>query len=375
MADIDSGKAGTPGPSSPSRSDDQPQASGSGARTKEAEPQPVRGQTCARNRDGGSSSGQRRQKSKPFDAEKAFKELNSSMTKILPIVVELKQAYDRHNEAEDLLANSSSDSADEAQDDRQDVVVLPSPSVPGPSTSTEPLSYFEGLTGVKSKDGPAIHEKLSLGVTNVLADGLDSDIKETLAKKYLTPSNCPRLTLVSTNQTVYNANQGTKTADKGLQNVQRSLVPGLIAVTNGLDGLANIGDRKDIPDDVRDMLSSVTTSISDGMTLMANGSHLLDKQRRLLYKGHFKEEYSKSLCSDHYPIEKELFGADINEKIKGVSESIRVSNRIDKRQKRKFQPYTQKRNKFPFLGQSRNRDRKRQQWHGTKQKNKTHKSQ
>ena len=74
----------------------------------------------------------------------------------------------------------------------------------------------------------------------MLTDGLDSDVRETLSKKYLTPSNCPRQSLVSTNPTVYKANQNTKTANKGLQNVQKNLVPGLIAITSGLDGLANL---------------------------------------------------------------------------------------------------------------------------------------
>ena len=157
--------------------------------------------------------------------------------------------------------------------------------------------------------------------------------------------------------------------------MQKHTISSLIATSKGLDSLEGLSQRADIPDDAKSIISDVSTYLADSMSILAHGSHLLDKQRRLLYKGQFKDEYSKSLCCDNYPIANELFGSDISEKIKGVTESLKVTQKLEKRS-RKFTPYVQKR-RFPFLGKGRPRDhRDRNQssgnWRKYKNIQKTH---
>ena len=53
------------------------------------------------------------------------------------------------------------------------------------------------------------------------------------------------------------------------------------------------------------------------------------------FRPDMREEYS-SLCSNDEPIENFLFGAGLNEKIKEVNESLKVSNQLNTM---RFQPY------------------------------------
>ena len=150
----------------------------------------------------------------PFDAETAFALMNrklDSVMQIIPVVSELKSAYDRHNETLS-VSDSDSDNEDNSQEcaTRATVDVRDSASAStSASTSTaatSSLNYFEGLTGIAPKEGPAINSKIAEGVTNVLSAGLNPEIKESISKKYLTPSNCPRLSLIVTNAAIFNLN-------------------------------------------------------------------------------------------------------------------------------------------------------------------------
>ena len=94
----------------------------------------------------------------------------------------------------------------------------------------------------------------------------------------------------------------------------------------------------------------MSETIADAMALLADTSHSLDIQRRLNFKSEFKDEFSP-LCSDNYPVSDMFFGSDtvLPDKVKDVSETLKVSHRVNKR----FSPYSfshNQRKKFPFLG-------------------------
>ena len=253
---------------------------------------------------------------------KTIKEQLSTLMELVPVVAELKQAYDNHLNVE----------AEEAAPDN--VSTCDASTCEMGETANE-MSYFESIAGTQALEEYNLQNNLAKGVEKMLSEGLSKDTSAQLTQKYETPTNCARLAVLPCNPEVFkNASAKAKSRDSALQNTQKALAKGLSAVIYAYDDLLHSPDGDTV---------QVREKMADGIALLSHASHSLDMFRRQSFKGEIKDEYN-TLCTTSYPAAGSLFGPNVNDKIKEVQESMRVA-----RTTRRFQPYPTRR--FPFLGQ------------------------
>lgn len=113
--------------------------------------------------------------------------------------------------------------------------------------------------------------------------------------------------------------------DVRLQKMQELLIKGLIPVAKlaGLVGEA-IEGTSDMPDE-----KSSWEDLSSAVVLIAGANHELNMCRRDLFKADLDKDY-KALCNNKHPVEGELFGEDLAERLKTVKESNKASKQLTK---------------------------------------------
>lgn len=185
-------------------------------------------------------------KNKKPEAEKMTKEddlaeiknqLNSLMA-IIPVVNELKHAYDKEMEECEVMEeavglnlaarpkndevrkepdpnlNLDLESVEEQEDGEIDL------DDDGPCSS---ISYFRNVAGTTKPEGPKINEDLATCITNILCNGLQPADKGKLFEKYMKPSNCPRMDALPCNPEIFKSvRKETRQIDSGLQKIQNT---------------------------------------------------------------------------------------------------------------------------------------------------------
>ena len=205
--------------------------------------------------------------------------------------------------------------------------------------------------------GPNISDTLSKGIDKIMSAGLKSERREDLHMKFMTPGYCDRLAVIKCNECIYrNASNSIRNTDSGLQNIQKGIVKGLIAAGHAHDMINSLG----IP--TSDEVVSVNTSdlkqlqntLVESIAILADTSHSLDLKRRLNFKPDFKEDFQSMLCDPKLSVKGKLFGPDeiLPDKIKDVSETLKLTNKINKQARAR--PYPS------FSKQSKNFNRPRQ---------------
>ena len=130
---------------------------------------------------------------------------------------------------------------------------------------------------------------------------------------------------------------------------------------------------------------AVMTNLSDAVSLLTDSCHELDVRRREGFKQDLKEEY-RALCSTTAPVTSLLFGEELSEAVKSLSDTIKVTKQIVgtsavTKQPRNFQ-HRQPMRRLPFLGSgprgrghpgyNRRHPQQQQQHHQQKSYNKPH---
>ena len=67
--------------------------------------------------------------------------------------------------------------------------------------------------------------------------------------------------------------------------------------------------------------------LADAISLQAHASHSFDLERRLSFKKDIKDDFA-SLCSNTYPVEQQLFGEELQEKIKNADETSKLKQKV-----------------------------------------------
>lgn len=276
--------------------------------------------------------------SKDNDSELAsIKDQLSTLLDLVPVVKELKMAYDSFNEMEtenEIISPTVTESQENSND-----------CIEGNGEATYSVDYFKGVAGTVVSEGPTINEDIATGVANILQSGLEATKLRKIKEDYITPKNCTRLKEMECNQEIIKmvSNQ-VKLRDAHLKKVQNTLLKGLTAAVHAFNTL---NDMTSLSEEGR----GAVKMIADATALIADSSHSLDISRRYLFKGELKEEFSM-LCTDSYPVNSLLFGEQLPEKIKDVYETQKMSQKMTKT--KRYEPYyagSHSGRRFPFLGQ------------------------
>ena len=165
------------------------------------------GMACARTSDksdekrrGADKSRERsksKQATKSFELDrgadlKTIKEQLSTLMELVPVVAQLKQAYDNHLDLE----------ADEAVPDN---VSICDASRCETGEAANQMSYFETIAGTQALEEYNLQNNLAKGMEKMLSEGLSKDTSAQLTQKYETPTNCARLAVLPCNPEVYSS--------------------------------------------------------------------------------------------------------------------------------------------------------------------------
>jgi len=110
--------------------------------------------------------------------------------------------------------------------------------------------------------------------------------------------------------------------------LQELLIKGLIPVAKIVGFVSEaIEGTSDMPDE-----KSSWEDLSSAVVLIAGANHELNMCRRDLFKADLEKDY-KALCNNKHPVEGELFGEDLAERLKTVKETKKASKQLTKNHK------------------------------------------
>ena len=142
-----------------------------------------------------------------------------------------------------------------------------------------------------------------------------------IQKKYLRPANCEFLKSPRVNPELWDDLQDkTKAREASFQAHQKNLIKGIIPVVYLADKAvqAKQAKKESVP------LSEVYDLIVDALTLLGNSVYDFSIKRRDLLKSEVAPAY-KSLCHESQPITTMLFGDELPQSIRNISQVKRMA--------------------------------------------------
>ena len=187
------------------------------------------------------------------------------------------------------------------------------------------LVYFKSISKITEKQGPTLNSDLALGVSEILKSGLKTEAKDKLNETYSCPDNCKRMEVVVCNPEILNSvSSATKKQDSTARAHQSNLMKGLMASCSAYNSIYSLIQQDSFS---KQDLNRSLKPLADAISLQAHASHAFDLERRLSFKKDIKEDFA-SLCSNSYPVDKQLFGEELQEKIKNADETSKLKHKV-----------------------------------------------
>ena len=169
--------------------------------------------------------------------------------------------------------------------------------------------------------GSPVHAEIATLIDTLFTSGWPEDnLKEKLSA-YIRPANITKLVPVKVNSIIWdNLTPPARSTDLKMQKVHSGMIKALTAATQAASELKNSGQLTKV-------LGSVLEKIFDSIIFMSVATKDLNLRRRELLKPAINQEYSH-LCSANVPVTDELFGPDLSQQIKDLSELNKVAKQL-----------------------------------------------
>ncbi|CAC5399307.1 unnamed protein product [Mytilus coruscus] len=180
----------------------------------------------------------------------------------------------------------------------------------------EKLSEFS----TEEKVGPNVSDNLGMFVNSLLTTcttQMTLTKRNELFDKYLRPGNC-QLNFPTVNDVIYEQCIGSfgRSNDVKLHTIQRVLLKcltPLVILVNKLVSGIEVPDKKEL-----------SQTMLDSIALLATSSYSLSQYRRTNLKHYLKDDY-QSLCTPKTKLTDQLFGDDVVNKIKSLTEGKKMA--------------------------------------------------
>ena len=170
------------------------------------------------------------------------------------------------------------------------------------------------------KVGKDVSDNLAKFVNNMLTSQMAINKRNDLFDKYPRPGNC-QLKFPTVNDVIYEQCIGGygRSNDVKLHSIQKLILKGLTPIVTFTNDVLS---GKDMPE--KKELSQV---LLDAVALLASSSYSLSQYRRLNLKHYLKQEY-QSLCTPKTKLTDQLFGDDVVNNIKSLSEGKKMASMV-----------------------------------------------
>ena len=291
--------------------------------------------------------------------------LMTMMNDIAPVVKTLNKAYE-----DSLLAESDEDIDDSGSCPPSKQTKLATDTT-GPEISMGVVDSLVSEINTDEKTGPAISEKIAKALDGILSVGLNESVAAKRKEVIDRPKNCKLLATTRVNPEIWDIakKKQTRSMDARFQQLQGTLMKGLIP-------LASIAGKVGEAIDTGSPLPSkeqMWEALSHSSVLVALANHDLNICRRDMFKADLNEDY-KALCNNKHPVGELLFGDDLGERLKTVTETNKAAKQLTgnnlgqnsrsnpkpffshggqdvrpRKNSRKFFPRDRRQNKGPYL--------------------------
>lgn len=195
--------------------------------------------------------------------------------------------------------------------------------------------------------GNPVSEDLAILTKKLLSASLDDKKRSELCEKYPIPENVGSLNAPKVNSEIWRVMEPkTRTKDIKLQKLQQHTLRATVPVLQVIDNLVSCRDQKDQID-----VDLLVTKLVDVLVFSSACNADLNSNRRDIIRTNLNFEY-QSICSNNNPVTTLLFGDNITEYLKSITESNRIGVKVGGG-KFRHTPYTKERpqrKSEPFLG-------------------------
>ena len=201
--------------------------------------------------------------------------------------------------------------------------------------SAEPSSKIEKLDNMfekKSNLGPAINNNLAKTINQGLTQTFDLKQELERADQFKTPENCEMLAVPKLNEELFleeSINPSYKKNDSILQKNQLLLTKGMIPLVKMMNVMLT---KQTGNEELFDLAS-------ESVRLLALSHRDLSNIRRKFIKPAIDKRYQR-LCDPSVPVTSQLFGDDLDEQLKSISNRKRLGTQIGRMDKPKKKRYS-----------------------------------
>ena len=168
--------------------------------------------------------------------------------------------------------------------------------------------------------GPAIHDKLAQLANTGFRTFMSHEKTKELGIKYPSPSNCQSMTVPKTNPEIYTSlrtNGDVQGLDRSIQKSQEFLLYSATPLLQLMDTFMTHDASQPFP------MHSAMRLAGDAFRLLTASLSSLTLRRRELIKPYLQGKFRK-ICNQTNPVSDFLFGSDLNQQVKEISDAGRI---------------------------------------------------
>lgn len=213
----------------------------------------------------------------------------------------------------------------------------------------EEANIFEKLAdGAPNTEvaGPKVHDALAKLANGVLAKRMTTELNKVKCDKYPRPENVGNACVPKTNKAVWEAMTfWNRKTDAKLQVLQKNVIKSSLPI---IQTMQQLFENRDSPENIK--VDEIITTLSDSIDFIGSANLDICKLRRENVKKDINKNM-QGLCRDtdeFYP--DQLFGSDLNSKIKEVTETNKLKSKVATEDLRKKSGFRGGRNRGKWRG-------------------------
>ena len=197
----------------------------------------------------------------------------------------------------------------------------------------------------KEKIDPPVSDELASIVNDLMSNGVSEETLKDQKEKHNRPENCTYLTVPKVNEEIWHhANEDFRSKDIKLQRIQHNLVKGTTVIVQLMNKTLAA-----VQNNVAVSRSELLDGFSDAISLLTSANYEINTRRKELWKPEVDLTY-KSLCTANKPVTTFLFGDNLSQKVKEMTDAKKVHSNIYNNRSytrgNRTHPYANR----PFLG-------------------------
>lgn len=264
--------------------------------------------------------------------------LMEQFTQVKADVVQLKDRVSEYDDVsdDDYVPNDNDTNGNTASVSGTSVSSQKQPEPATPSSGI--LGEIESTLALEEPMGAPISKELASLADKLLKVKLEDKRRAELYDKYLVPENLDIIVAPKVNREIWRILYAkTRSADIRIQKVQQSNLKALVPLLRVIDSLV-AGRDNPASLNVEEMIKQLV----DAVVLASAGNADTNVLRRDTIKQDMDEEYQQ-MCSNTNPVTSLLFGDNISEQCKNITETNKIGLQVRGKKKNRFTPYNKDR--------------------------------